>query len=95
MARSGAFIPGFISQQTKYQAAGCMPKACNFAIFAVLLRQFENNQLKFSTMFRFLLLTLLAFAGLLMEASAQTQGWCGTSREALDLIYRLKSGDGA
>lgn len=37
-------------------------------------------------MFRFLLLTLLAFAGLLMEASAQTQGWCGTSREALDLI---------
>ncbi|MCO6477987.1 MAG: zinc-dependent metalloprotease [Phaeodactylibacter sp.] len=37
-------------------------------------------------MFRSLLLTLLAFTGLLAEATAQHRGWCGTSREALDLI---------
>ena len=37
-------------------------------------------------MFRALLLTILSFVGLLAEANAQNQGWCGTSREALDLI---------
>ncbi|MCB9289842.1 MAG: T9SS type A sorting domain-containing protein [Lewinellaceae bacterium] len=37
-------------------------------------------------MFRALLLTFLAFAGLLAEANAQAQGWCGTTREALDAI---------
>ena len=37
-------------------------------------------------MFRSLLLTLLAFTGLFAEASAQAQGWCGTTGEAIKLI---------
>lgn len=37
-------------------------------------------------MFRALLLTLLAVTGLLAEAAAQNQGWCGTTRESLGLI---------
>lgn len=37
-------------------------------------------------MLRSLLLAALAFIGWLAEAPAQTNGWCGTSREALDLI---------